>query len=209
MTTNLFKRKYPEKFKVFMDTEFTGLHQNTTLISIGCVAETGHTFYAELTDYDESQIDNWIKENVIGNLHFRSQGEFLKGGFHTRMKGNLKDVERALEFWLFCRSTLKDSVQIWSDCYAYDWMLFNQLFGGAMEKPHMVHYIPMDLSTLFYSKGIDPDISRSKFSKLSMTKLLQHNALADAIAIMGCYYRLMKPRNKREINKILENFQGV
>jgi uncharacterized protein YprB with RNaseH-like and TPR domain len=35
--------------KLFLDTEFTGLHQNTTLISIGLIADTGDTFYAELT----------------------------------------------------------------------------------------------------------------------------------------------------------------
>jgi len=39
--------------KIYFDTEFTGLHKNTTLISIGCVAENGKTFYAELTDYDK------------------------------------------------------------------------------------------------------------------------------------------------------------
>jgi hypothetical protein len=36
--------------KLFLDTEFTGLHQNTTLIS-GLIADTGD-IYAELTDYD-------------------------------------------------------------------------------------------------------------------------------------------------------------
>ena len=46
-----------QKTKIFFDTEFTGLHQNTTLISIGLIAETGQTFYAELTDYDRCQVD--------------------------------------------------------------------------------------------------------------------------------------------------------
>lgn len=50
------------KTKIFFDTEFTGLHQNTTLISIGLIAENGQTFYAELTDYDKSQIDGWIQK---------------------------------------------------------------------------------------------------------------------------------------------------
>ena len=31
--------------KIFFDTEFTGLHKNTTLISIGLVSETGDEFY--------------------------------------------------------------------------------------------------------------------------------------------------------------------
>ena len=56
------------KTKIFFDTEFTGLHQNTTLISIGLIAETGQTFYAERTDYDKSQIDEWLQTNVIENL---------------------------------------------------------------------------------------------------------------------------------------------
>jgi len=44
--------------KIFFDTEFTGLHQNTTLISIGLVTEQEHSFYAEFDDYDKSQVDN-------------------------------------------------------------------------------------------------------------------------------------------------------
>ena len=36
--------------KIFFDTEFTGLHKNTTLISIGLVAENGKKFYAEFND---------------------------------------------------------------------------------------------------------------------------------------------------------------
>ena len=54
--------------KIFFDTEFTGLHQNTTLISIGLVSERGKTFYAELTDYDQTQLNDWLKDNVIANL---------------------------------------------------------------------------------------------------------------------------------------------
>lgn len=51
--------------KVFFDTEFTGLHQGTTLISIGLVAESGEEFYAEFNDYDASQINDWIDINVL------------------------------------------------------------------------------------------------------------------------------------------------
>lgn len=54
--------------KLFFDMEFTGLRQNTTPISIGIVSEDGKRFYAEFTDYDESQCDEWIKDNVIKNL---------------------------------------------------------------------------------------------------------------------------------------------
>lgn len=38
--------------KIFFDTEFTGLQQNTSLISIGLVTEDDRSFYAELVDYN-------------------------------------------------------------------------------------------------------------------------------------------------------------
>lgn len=54
--------------KDIFDTEFTGLHQNTTLVSIGLVSDEGERFYAELTDYDETQCDDWITKNVLDHL---------------------------------------------------------------------------------------------------------------------------------------------
>lgn len=54
---------------LFFDTEFTGLRKNTTLISIGIVSEDGRKFYAEFSDFDIRQCDNWIKENVLRNLY--------------------------------------------------------------------------------------------------------------------------------------------
>ena len=59
--------------KIFFDTEFTGLHKNTTLISIGLVDENGRTFYAEFSNYDESQCDKWIHENVIKHLKWSKE----------------------------------------------------------------------------------------------------------------------------------------
>jgi hypothetical protein len=56
--------------KLFLDTEFTGLHQNTTLISLGIISDTGKKFYAEFNDYDDSQIDEWLTDNVLKHLHF-------------------------------------------------------------------------------------------------------------------------------------------
>ena len=61
--------------KIFFDTEFTGLHKNTTLISIGLVAENGDKIYTELNDYDKSQIDEWLQKNVIDNLMYDGRPE--------------------------------------------------------------------------------------------------------------------------------------
>jgi len=60
---------------LFLDTEFTGLHQQATLISLALVAEDGQAFYAEFTDYDASQCDDWIQKNVLAHTRWLKQND--------------------------------------------------------------------------------------------------------------------------------------
>ena len=64
------------KTKIFFDTEFTGLHQKTTLISIGLISECGKSFYAEFNDYDFNQVDDWLKENIPFQLQIATKPLF-------------------------------------------------------------------------------------------------------------------------------------
>ena len=176
------------KTKIFFDTEFTGLHQKTTLISIGLISECGKKFYAELTDYDETQIDEWLQENVINNLYLDGCDANLND---WKIKGDSDDVKTALGVWI----AQFEEVEIWSDCLAYDWVLFNQIFGHAFSIPKNVYYIPFDICTLFQVKGIDPDISREEFAKDYLVKVAfqsgkKHNAMWDAFVIRECYRKL-------------------
>lgn len=173
-----------DKTKVFFDTEFTGLHQKTTLISIGLISECGKSFYAEFTDYDKTQIDEWLQENVINNLCLT---EYDKDANLNcwKIKGDSGDVKSALEVWF----SQFDEVEMWSDCLAYDWILFNQIFGHAFSIPKNIYYIPFDICTLFKHKGIDPDISREDFSETKQQSK-KHNALWDALIIGECYQKL-------------------
>lgn len=174
--------------KVFFDTEFTGLRQKTTLISIGLISENGRTFYAEFNDYDTRQVDEWITENVIAHLRFEGQHESTPrlDLEHHAMKGSKYRVCESLTGWL---GQFDTQVEMWSDCYAYDWVLFCELFGGAMSVPKDVYYIPFDLSTLFKVKGVDPDISREEYA--GMNGISKHNALWDAKVIKACYEKAM------------------
>jgi hypothetical protein len=179
--------------KVFFDTEFTGLHKNTTLISIGLIAENGKTFYAEINNYDKLQVDEWIKQNVIANLKFNDipYGTCIPKipiclTDKYEMKSNSSEVAECLKIWL----EQFDEVEMWSDCLSYDWVLFNHLYGHAFNIPKNVYYIPFDICTLFKLKGVDPDISREEFADYKGdTK--KHNALHDAILIKECYDKLM------------------
>ena len=176
------------KTKIFFDTEFTGLHQNTTLISIGLISECGKTFYAELTDYDKSQIDEWLQKNVIDKLILQDKLYGRNGDYNKnecKYVGNLFETRLILSEWL----SQFESIEMWSDCLSYDWVLFCQLFGHAFNIPKNVYYIPFDICTLFKVKNIDPDISRKDFSGLSNE--INHNALSDAKMIKACYDKLV------------------
>lgn len=189
--------------KVFMDTEFTGLHQFTELISIGLIDENGNTFYAE-NDFSLEQLkerdEDWIHENVIKNLNFRD----CLGHFHdviNRPDGTTETIvlgsEKLLQFQLCIWLKKYDYVEIWSDCLAYDWVLFNQLFGHAFNIPHNVNYIPFDICTMMKVLGIDPDVNREEFACMTKNDV-KHNALWDARVIKACYKKLNK--TLKEIN---------
>lgn len=169
---------------IFFDTEFTGLHQKTTLISIGCVAEDGRMFYAELVDFNWDQVDDWLKEHVINHFLTVEEIEALPDKVRW-ITGSRSTVGVALSVWL----AQWESVEMWSDCLAYDWVLFCNLFGGAFGIPKNVYYIPFDLATLFKVKGVDPDISREEYAGLTGGN--KHNALWDAKVIKACYERAM------------------
>lgn len=171
---------------VFFDFEFTGLHQATTPISLGMVSQEGQTFYAEFTDYDESQVDEWIEENVIRNL-LGAAGLLGAQPPDTRyVLGDRAHVAQAALLWL----QKWDSVSMWGDVLAYDWALFCELFGGARHIPKHVFYIPFDIATLLWAKGEDPDLDRVAYAGLRDVPMSRHNALRDAWVIKKCYEEL-------------------
>ena len=187
--------------KVFFDTEFTGLHQKTTLISIGLIAEDGRTFYAEFNDYDKKQVDDWLEKNVISNLlmeppppgeqEYYSKSRFKKEIPLTelscvQMRGGSKEIQKELEIWL----NESGSVELWSDCLSYDFVLFNQLWGHAFSVPKSVYYIPFDICTQMKMAGVDPDINREAFAGMT-DRTKKHNALWDAKVIKACHEKLV------------------
>jgi hypothetical protein len=205
-----------DKLKVFYDAEFTGLNSDSTLISISFIsAETNNWFYAEFTDYDTNQVNDWIQENVINNLCLSDK---TKGGYKMIDKDNpelycigIKDttenIKIALLEWLQNESKNAGAqIQIYCDCYAYDWVLFNKLIcenGNALNIPEYIYYIPVDLSTALQIKNIDPDITREEFigedmiNKLKENKLFatlgdkcKHNSLWDTVVCRNCFAKL-------------------
>lgn len=178
--------------KLFFDTEFTGLHQSTTIISLGIIAENGKRFYAEFTDFDTSQINEWLQKNVVDKLHLKECKLFRHLDL-IEVKGSKDEIKKHLLEWL----SQFNNIEFWSDCLAYDWVLLIDLIAdyskGYPEIPKNVYYIPFDICPLFFLKGIDPDISREKFAYREVySEMLEkkHTALFDAEVIKACFEEL-------------------
>lgn len=74
---------------LFFDSEFTGLRKDTTLISLGIVADNGKKFYAEFTDFNWDYVDDWIQKNVLDN--------FILEKFYP--KGTIDSLDEQVEEW--------------------------------------------------------------------------------------------------------------
>ena len=135
---------------LFFDTEFTGLRKDTTLISLGIVSEDGKKFYAEFTDYDEKQCDDFIKKNVIGNLTLEHENIVTTKNGDVFIRDNRKEIRRALLSWI-----RRDVVlQFVSDVCHYDFVLLIDLLtngGTALD-------IPLNISAVCHD--INSDIAR-------------------------------------------------
>ena len=162
--------------KIFFDTEFTGLHKHTTLISIGMIDEDGRIFSGEFTDYDRYQVDEWIQKNVIDNLlskHFDKQGEPNTTsifGNKTYSRGNKHYIKNQLEEWL----SVYDNVELVSDVCHYDMVLFIDLFGTAFDLPKHInpacHDINQDIARYY-------EITEKEAFDFSREEILQNNAI--------------------------------
>lgn len=172
--------------KIFFDTEFTGLHHGTTLISIGLVSEDNKTCYIEFNDYNKARIDDWIFKNVIGNLKYNDKPKykcFGRGG-HLRGKGNKEEVKEMLELWL----SQFDDVEFWNDCLSYDWVLLSDLLGPMVGvDPEDKYYYQQSLCSLDEIKSVPYHIHREIFVDSDVRK---HNSLYDAGLLRKCYRKI-------------------
>jgi len=179
--------------RCFLDTEFTGLHKNTTLISIGLVSEHGDKFYAEFNDYDKSQCDHWINEHVISKLKWNDVNVFFEANTEKKITYAKNDKERIstiLHMWL--RQFKK--IEFWGDTIAYDWILFMDLLGmgSPMRKmpSNFTSYQAFDIFTALRIIGINPKKNRHALLGLD-DKINQHNCLYDAEMIKKLYDKFL------------------
>lgn len=204
------------KLRIYYDAEFTGLNRKTSLISIGLVSDSGTVFYAEFSDYDQNQVNEWIQKNVIQNLtmndiDIEDNGDCYSDKmylpsiinndsvYNMKVKGDTNSIKAKLLEWLQNESTAAGKqIQIFTDCYAYDWVLMLDMicqYGDGINIPDYINYIPIDLSTLLWNIGVDPDINREEFvgpyNTIPLVVQAKHNSLWDAYVAKVCFEKII------------------
>lgn len=142
--------------RYFLDTEFieSGAHKPIELISIGIVSDDGREYYAVSSEFNESDANPWVRDNVlpqIGDSVRKSLGEI------------------AAEVYTFCGAGAK--VEFWGYYSDYDWVVFCQMFGSMVNLPKGFPMYCRDIKQLCDEKG-NP--------KLPQQGKGEHNAVADA-----------------------------
>lgn len=151
---------------IFFDTEFTDLHADAQLISIGFVSEDGRTFYAELADGDA-----W---------HWANAGDFAKEEVLPLLEGGaclmaMVDLSGRLSAWL---AEFAQPVQLATDSLAWDWHWMQQIFRAPGSWP--ANLAPRPLVLRF--DGDEGERFADAVQAAFDAGLRQHHALDDAIA---------------------------
>lgn len=138
--------------RVWFDTEFIEDGRTIDLISIGLVCEDGLSYYAENSECNHDNANEWVKKNVLRHL---------KGGSVPRH---------------FIASEIKrivgDKPEFWAYYADYDWVVLCQLYGTMMDLPKGWPMYCRDIKQLCDSLGNPP---------LPEQLSIEHHALNDAI----------------------------
>ena len=190
---------------LFYDLEVTRLHQQTTPMSIGFVSYDGtRVFYAEFTDYDKSQMDHWLKENVVNRfiLTDMSDRTYKESGKTQFFKGDLDWVvshPKGLKNWL---QSFGEKIVLAASGGTYDWVVFRTMMRikYVEDMPDYIDGWPIDVVSLLRWEGYDPE---EEYFKENFTgasdRSNKHNALEDARVIRDVYLKLETEHSKRHV----------
>ncbi|MNE28231.1 3'-5' exoribonuclease [compost metagenome] len=155
--------------KLFLDCEFTQLNQESKLISLALVAETGEAFYVELTDtYLVEDCSAFVIQNVLPQLDIGRHGQ------------SLVDAQASLRKFL---RGFDDPLEVCSDAPEWDWDFFCQLAYVNHHWPSHVANRPTSLIELFRN------LETGDIADVVLPEL-PHHALLDARLLAGLYQLL-------------------
>lgn len=152
---------------IFLDTEFTSLEYGK-LISIGLVAVSGESFYAELTDgWQLAECSGFVRETVL---------PLLQGGAAAMDRATAR---KRLKQWI---EGFGAPVWVLSDATDFDWPLVKRLLSGAM--PQNLIQFPA-----LFNPGnfVDLQPQLQECRERTLAGRPEHHALHDAEALRAAY----------------------
>lgn len=146
--------------RIFLDCEFTQLNQDSKLISLALVSESGKEFYVELTDtYSVEDCSDFVIQNVLPQLN------------HTRYGQSLVEARASLIRFL---SGFDEELEVCSDAPQWDWGFFCDLVDAEHQSwPVQVMDQPTNLISIFNQ------VNEKALEQLELCDL-PHHALLDA-----------------------------
>lgn len=214
--------------KFWFDTEFTGLHRDTTLISLGCVSEGNKMFYAEFCDFDKGQTNQWIVDNVFANtMRITAHGKFVKKKplLEDSVKNHRGSVvcfgdrpyvrERFLDWLQREGATIYSPAEFISDVCHYDMMLLIDLLANgktAFDIPKWIspqcYDINQDIAWKYNisnheafdmnRESIAKDLVPDIYESIDFPEEMKHNSLWDAELIQAIYKSIHYEREEEE-----------
>ena len=155
--------------KYFLDTEFHERPNTIDLISIAIVAEDGREFYAESSEFQLNNANDWLKTNVIPHLWSQSKDPMESGWVKQRITGGFMkkdDIKNAILYFIG-----NTKPEFWGYYADYDWVAFCWLFGAMVDLPKHFPMHCMDL--VQFAKQLN-------IKKLPQQTTNEHHALNDA-----------------------------
>lgn len=162
--------------KVFLDCEFTQLNQDSKLISLAQVSESGEEFYVELTDtYVVEDCSDFVIQYVLPQLDSRRYGKsFIEAQCSLRKFLDGFDGE----------------LEVCSDAPNWDWDFFVDLVDVKHQPwPVQVMNQPTSLTSLFSQINTEA-LEHVELSDLPHHALLDARVLAELFKILVSQFKV-------------------
>lgn len=157
----------PRRMHYYLDTEFIERPGYLELISLALVKETGESYYAVSAEFDESQADAWLHQNVIAQLEDKAS------------RKSREVIARELSDFIGHQIP-----KIWAYYATFDWACILWLYGGLNKLPYN---FPL------YCRELRQEIDRLRFPNTNLPpKHKIHHALADAHWNCALHSRLIE-----------------
>ncbi len=174
---------------VFIDTEFTGEHAYTTLVSLGIITLDNQELYITLNDYSEEQVTPWLKENVIS--HIDPSNSISSSEAYVKVENFLSNYANHKKLYIVSRGLLQDYLLL---IQLYHYSKPQEKFFHALNflPEYLNHHAGIDLNTLLRTAGIDPSIDLFDFNSKSSSELIRHRSIDDAKLVRDTFLKLKK-----------------